>query len=463
MSQIRLYKIALLAGLIVLNLQAYSLAIELCEIQIIDAQNRWPVPLVELTTNHHVRFVTDNAGRIAFDLPELMNVETWFTIEGHGYSVKPDGFGNRGVRLTPRPGHALIVEVQRQLPAKRLGRLTGSGIFAESQKLGKELDWKESGVLGCDSVQIAKYHNKLYWAWGDTLIPEYPLGIFHMTSATSALNPLKTFEPPVRLDYNYFQDNRGKPRGVAKLPGKGPTWISRYTTLSDKNGKQHLVGAYVKIQPLLTAYESGLCVWNDQTEQFDRHTVLWTKSKETPKPKLAHDGHPIFWTDATGKKWLLFGDPFPSLKMPATFEAWSNPETWEHLEPQKMVTVAGGTELIEVHRGSIAWNDYRKKWVAIFTQLHGNASELGEIWYVEADHPTGPWAGAVKVVTHNKYTLYNPRLHPEFTDSDSPILLFEGTYTQQFSGNAEATPRYDYNQILNRLDLDDPEFVQALE
>ena len=32
----------------------------------------WPVALVELRTVHGVRFVTDSAGLVAFDLPELM-------------------------------------------------------------------------------------------------------------------------------------------------------------------------------------------------------------------------------------------------------------------------------------------------------------------------------------------------------------------------------------------------------
>ena len=40
--------------------------------------------------------------------------------------------------------------------------------------------------------------------------------------------------------------------------------------------------------------------------------------------------------------------------------------------------------------------------------------------------------------------------------SDSPILLFEGTYSQMFAGNPQITPRHDYNQILYRIDLDDP-------
>ena len=60
----------------------------------------------------------------------------------------------------------------------------------------------------------------------------------------------------------------------------------------------------------------------------------------------------------------------------------------------------------------------------------------------------------MKVVTHNNQTFYNPRLHPELTPKDSPVLLFEGTYTVSFTNNAAPTPRYEYNQMLYRLDLD---------
>ena len=70
-----------------------------------------------------------------------------------------------------------------------------------------------------------------------------------------------------------------------------------------------------------------------------------------------------------------------------------------------------------------------EKWVTIFTQLHGKPSLLGEIWYAESEAPTGPWKDAVKVVTHSNYTFYNPQLHPEFTEPDSPLLFFEATYT----------------------------------
>lgn len=107
------------------------------------------------------------------------------------------------------------------------------------------------------------------------------------------------------------------------------------------------------------------------------------------------------------------------------------------------------------HRGSIAWNKYRNKWVTVFCQLGGTPSGLGELWYAESDAPIGPWGPAVKVVTHNNYTFYNPTLHPEFTPVGSPILLFEATYTATFANHAFPTPRHDYNQVLYRLDLDD--------
>src|SRR5262249_47420062 len=160
-------------------------------------------------------FVTDNAGLIAFDLPELMGWETWFDVIGQGYEVPKDGFGYQGVRLKPQPGGKLKVEVKRSIIARRIGRLTGAGLFAESQKLGLEKGWRESNVLGCDSVQNAVYRGKMLWGWGDTTMANYPLGIFNMSSATTETRPLQSFEPPLRLPYDYFTGTNGLPRGVA--------------------------------------------------------------------------------------------------------------------------------------------------------------------------------------------------------------------------------------------------------
>ena len=411
--------------------------------------------MVELRTTHHVRFISDNAGVIAIDDRALMNREVWFHVIGHGYGVAADGFGYRGVRLTPRPAKTLTVEVTRSSIAKRIGRITGIGLFGECQKLGDELDWQDGPVVGCDSVQNAVHHGKMFWAWGDTAIASYPLGVFHMTSATTSLRPFASFQPPLRPRLNYFLQPNGRPRGIAKMPGQGPTWLTGYVSLPDKLGVQHLVAFYRKIKPPLETYEAGLCVWNDTSEQFDHLRTTWKKSDGKPAPTLVVDGHPSFWTDQQDRKWLLLGNPLPRVRLPATFEAWQDESQWEALSPQKRIASADKQLQIEPHSGSIAWNHYRGRWVTVFMQKFGKPSAFGTLWYAEADSPLGPWGPAVEVLSHENYTFYNPRLHPEFTSPDEPILLFEGTYTAEFADHPDPTPSYNYNQILYRLDLDD--------
>lgn len=434
---------------------------EPCKIVVTEKGSGWPVPLVELRTTHQARFVTDNAGVIAFDLPEMMGRETWFDIIGHGYGVKRDGFGMSGVRLVPEPGKTLSVEVERTIVAKRLGRLTGGGLFAESQKLGLETNWRETGVFGCDTVQNAIHNNKLFWLWGDTTLARYPLGIFHSTGAETAVQPFGNMQPPLRVNYDYFRDGQGNPRAISQLPGSGPTWVTGMVSLPDSNGVYRLGAVYAKINPPLESYETGLCVWNETTRNFDRLRVVWTKSSDAPKPPPAPDGHAAFWKDGQGKAWVLFGDPLPRLRCPATFEAWQNPATWEKLIPQAELPAADGGAPVKPHSGSIAWNAFRKKWITVFMQAFGKPSVFGEIWYAEADAPTGPWGKAIKVLSHDNYTFYNPRLHPESLPTDSPVVLFEGSYTIQFADKPAPTPRYDYTQILYRLDLDDPALAPA--
>jgi hypothetical protein len=86
---------------------------------------------------------------------------------------------------------------------------------------------------------------------------------------------------------------------------------------------------------------------------------------------------------------------------------------------------------------------------------YGGPSFLGECWYAEADRPEGPWAYAVKVVTHDKQDFYNPKQHPMFDADGGRTIYFEGTYTNSFSGNPHKTPRYEYNQMMYKLDLAD--------
>jgi len=80
---------------------------------------------------------------------------------------------------------------------------------------------------------------------------------------------------------------------------------------------------------------------------------------------------------------------------------------------------------------------------------------MGEIWYAEGDTPTGPWVFAKKVVSHNQY-FYNPVHHPYFDQKEGKTIYFEGTYTNIFNANPVIKPRYEYNQLMYRLSLEDP-------
>lgn len=431
-----------------------------CRIEVVEKGSGWPVPMVELTTTSQVSFYTDNAGLVAFDLPECMNRETWLTVRGQGYEMDKDGFGNRGVRFIPKPGGSKRIEVRRINVAKRLGRLTGAGIFAESQKLGEHLDWTESGVTGQDTVQIASHRGQLFWGWGDTNIFPYALGLFKTTGATTALSPLKSFEPPVELPFSYVRDGKGQLRNIIDLPNAGPIWVGGYASLPDRAGQDHLVCTYTKIRGPLEPLECGLADWDDVSSNWKALRTVWTNDG-SGRPPFVPNGHSALWTDEAGKKWTYFGEGLPNLRCPAKFEAWQDPAQWERLEhPKSLLSAADGTK-VEIASGSIAWSPCRKRWATIFNQKYGVPSALGEVWYAEAETPAGPWGWAVKVVSHDNYTFYNPLIHPELTPEGAHFLLFEGTYTAQFADHAASTPRYDYNQILYRLDLDDPALAVA--
>lgn len=425
-------------------------------IQVVERENGWPVSMVTLRTTHNLVWVSDNAGWIAVDQPELMGRDVYVHLEADGYERAPDGFGFRGARFFVEPGGTARLEVDRTAIARRLGRLTGAGRFAHSQRLGLERDESDSGVFGCDSVQLAVHQGRLFWLWGDTTLPHYPLGLFHASSATTPLRPPSGFRPPIRIRFDYFQGPAGRPRNVAEMPGEGPTWLSGYVSLPDRTGRARLVATYAKIQPPLTTYERGLCAWNEESAKFEPVRVIWRAADRTDEPAVVPVGHPVRWTDPEGEAWILFGDPFPTMRCPAQFEAWRDPARWVGIEPPPPLTAFAGGGPVEPHRGSVAWHPWRRRWVTVFTQRFGKPSAFGEVWFAEADAPTGPWDPAVKILSHRNYTFYNPRIHDEWLAADSPSLLFEGTYSREFADRPPPTPRYDYNQILYRLDLDDP-------
>jgi len=475
------------------------------EIICVDQDTNRGVPLVELTTVHNLQFVTDNAGRIAIHEPGLIGQTVFFHVRSHGYEFEADGFGYRGARVSLVPGAPVTLRLKRLNVAERLYRITGEGLYRDSVLLQHRTPLKEplgSGkVVGQDSAFAVSYRGKLFWFWGDTSRLSYPLGHFWMAGATSALPDAGGLDPAQGIDLEYFVDDEGFSRPMCRLGVKqGLIWADGFATVVDDNDQRRLVCHYAHMQSLEKMLGHGLAIYDDELEEFRRlseiemhHLWRWPAQSHTIQHQV------------DGAEYLLAGDVYPTIRVPARLSDFTNLssyEAWTCLKPgsteddpvpdrtadgqlrwrwsknappvdQKMevklvsagllradetrgqpVDVDSGKP-VKLHRGSVNWNQRRNCWIMIACE-QGGSSNLGEIWYSEAPEPTGPWRRAKKVVTHEQYSFYNPVHHASLDQQGGRYIYFEGTYTNTFSGNDVATPRYNYNQIMYRLDLNDP-------
>lgn len=465
-------------------------------IRVVDAATGRGVPLVELETVNHLVHVTDSAGVIAFHEPGLMEREVFFFVRSHGYEFPPDGLGNRGLKLTPRAGATATVRVTRRNVAERLYRLTGAGIYRDSVLAGLPVPLRapvlNAEVLGQDTVVVTPYRGKLHWFWGDTDRASYALGNFAAAGATSELPGRGGLAPDVGVDFTYFTDATGFARRMCPDFGEGLHWIESVFTVPDADGVERLVARVSSQKGLVLPHAWHLAIWNDARQVFESK-VRWVRPD-------GHDAAHPFRARSGGTDYLYL---YPNFRVPADLASLGDPARYEaftcvaddgrlpeggapvidrdadgapryawkrgadrlHEDRVKRLLAGGYLQPAEAWRplhdfatgasitpgrGSVCWNAHRRRWVMLVS------AQAGEIWFAEADTPTGPWAYAWRVVAHDQYNFYNPTQHPFFDGDGGRVVYFEGTYTASFSAAKSRTPRYDYNQIMYRLRLDDP-------
>jgi len=479
-------------------------------IRVVDSQTGRGVPLVELRTVHNTRYYTDSNGLVAFLEPGLMGRKVFYFVQSHGYEFAKDGFGFAGVSLEAREGTIAEIKIARRNLAERLYRVTGAGIYADSVLLGQPVPLREpllnGRVTGQDSVMAVPWGDRLWWFWGDTNRPGYPLGHFQTSGATSALPGRGGLDPGAGVNLDYFVDQEGFSRPMCPMAAPGPIWIEGLLVARDAGGTERLATHYSRMKDLGAMLEHGVMVFDEKDNAFKKYKQLDLGEKwRFPQ------GHPFLHQEGDASHYLL-GNPFvvarvkPELRCvvdPACYEAFTclkpgsryqkgdsqveraadghlvyawKPDTDPVAGAEERELMKAGTirpeevryqprdlesgKPIEIHFGSVTWNPFRKKWIMIAVQQGGPISFLGEVWYSESDAPTGPWMWARKIVTHDKYSFYNPVHHPFFDQQGGRIIYFEGTYASTFSGNPCPTPRYDYNQIMYRLDLADPRLTK---
>jgi hypothetical protein len=472
-------------------------AVGFFKITVVDEETGRGVPLVELKTTNQIRYYTDSNGIIAFSEPGLMDQRVSFHIRSHGYEFDGQTLGKPGTVLDVKEGGSAVLEIKRKNIAERLYRITGEGIFHHSLLTGDPVPTRSptlnGGVMGQDTDIVIPYRGKLYWFWGDTGGPAHFNGA--VSGATSELPGTGGLDPGVGIDLTYFVNESGFSKPMCPIPGPGLVWIDWLATAEDEEGTERLYAKYSRMKNLGEALERGVAVFNDEKEVFERHSQ-WDVRLGEPHRST----HP-FRAEIDGEDYYYFTSGFLYSRVKADHNYLVDPETYESFTPllagstyeegasrleresdgrpaygwktntdpvgytrQQELIAAGEIqqgegwlhltdietlEPIEPRTGSVFWNEYRQRWVMI---AEGN---IGEVWYAEADTPVGPWVFAVKIVNHDRYTFYNVTHHPFFDQEEGRLIYFDGTYTNSFSGNPDKTPRYNYNQIMYRLSLDD--------
>ena len=470
----------------------YGRSQDFFRIQVLDRQTGRGVPLVELRTVNNIRYHTDSNGVIAFSEPGLMGTEVFFFVSSHGYQFPKDGFGMRGTRLKAVAGDAATIKIDRINIAERLYRVTGGGIYRDSVLTGHPVPIEEpllnSRVFGQDSVYTCIYRGRLFWLWGDTAKPSYPLGHFGAAGAFSSLPDSGGLDPDLGVNLEYFIDQTGFSRPMCRMKDPGMYWLDGLLKAKDPSGNIRMIAMCSRMKSLGEAHERGMVIYNDETESFQ-----WLHRSGPDFLPYRSTGH-TFRLEVDGQFYHYFATQFPLTVRMRVKDNWKsvtdvnqyevytaignkNKYRWiktgqllkrqgttistlieqlqKEKDPVRLTDIESGKKIYP-HGGSINYNTYRNKWIMITVEHFGDSSMLGEVWYAEADSPMGPWKYAMKIATHNKYSFYNPVHHPYFDKEDGRIIYFEGTYTHTFSGTPEnATPRYDYNQIMYKLYLSD--------
>jgi len=417
------------------------------KIAVVDEETGRGVPLVELKTTNDVRYYTDSNGILAFFEPDLMGKEVFFYVKSHGYEFTEKLDEDVGKILKATRGGSAVLKIRRVNVAERLYRVTGEGIYRDSVLVGHPVPIKQQllngKVMGQDSVV----------------------------------------------------NESGFSKPMCPLPDPGLVWLSWALALPDDKGTERLIAGYSRIKNLDEAYERVIGVFNDKTESFERLVRLDVSLKE---PTLA--GHP-FRATAAGDDYFYFAGRRLFTRIKADLKHLADPKTNESFTPltagskyekaaskldrssdgrliyawkvntdavnqerQQELIAAGKMkpeealwqlrdsdtgQAIAASPASVFWNDFRQRWVML-------VERFGQVWYAEGDTLVGPWVYAKKIVTHDRYSFYNVTQHPYFDQDGGRLIYFEGTYADTFANPPDITPRYNYNQIMYRLILDDP-------
>lgn len=472
-------------------------------LRFIDSANGRPVPLVDVELFNALRLSSDNLGHIAINEPDLTGRKVRLLIRGHGYRYPHlDIFRERAIGLEIKPGETAEIKLERTVAGERLYRITGSGRFRDSLLAGKisgsGYNDLPGNATGLDSAIPVWWKNRLFCFWGDTLGTDR----INLCGSGGQIMTESPDVPEKALPISFFCARSGFTKPMIKPDAIGFIWIETVLPLLTATGREVLAARYVKHKTLEEAVETGFAIFQPGRQQFslikrlkssrphksahaapvydsarpafcvqpwektdtslsnfinphtyEYYTCLQPASKNATAKNVAFEGRPqVVRRNGAGQpvfSWVKGGVPFSPANQRLLQAAGLIKPSERWLE---LTEIGSGTKNTDFS-GSISWNSFRKRWVMI---AQGNT---GEIWFSEADTYTGPWIYARRIVEHDGYNFYNPVHHSWFDTNEGRTIYFEGTYTSFFTRENYKTPRADYNQVMYRLDITNPDLI----
>jgi len=479
--------VTLLVVVVLVSSSSSSSSSRHIRIDVVDDKTGHGVPLVMLTTNFYTRYFSDSAGRVAIE-NDLENQNVWFSVLTDGYDLNVErtkGAVQYGspydagivVNLTNDEEH--VVYMKRNQIARRAYRLTGQGLYRDSVLTNASIPDSArnramidplSGVTGQDTLQVVNYQNAVWYFFGDTVCPRSArqnncdsTGMYTVGAVSSTIEKART-DPPT---FEYIAVG-GSPTPIAPLyPLEQNTWTAAMFTSSDE---KDMYAAYFK-NPGDGASPSearqGMMIWNgtqmvELGNEWPRDTTLSLNGAHTIQvlsPKDMASGMNDF-------AWFVNGAV--SSRVRRTRNDVANYSAFEKLDPPKSPSYSCNT---------VNWNTYAQKYLCLGDNKVGNNESFGgtvPLTIAWSDSLLGPYVNATVILDHGRtgMSCYNG-LHLPHMDQDQFVTV-ACTFTAMWSntnrtpnlwstclfgqnshqGCARVVPRYEYNNIVSKVDLD---------
>jgi len=438
-------------------------------IHVVDEADGRGIPMAIVRMSNGVEHLTDSAGWIRIDEPGLMHSRVRLEIHSPGYRMPARGKDSAAVELQFSTTGDVVVPLVRVDIAQRMYRVTGTGIYRDSELLNREVPLPignhAAGLVSAWGVQRASIGKKVVWCWRQSLLSHGGMTSVSVAGAWSDFPEHGGLDPTQGIHFAYLPAGTEQVHSLLTAEDPGAIWIEGLTSVPDETGKLNLVAHYIRQGAEGERAEHGIAIWTDE-KRFERIVVL---------------GDEYEWQFPAGQ--CVTRQPFCHVRCPARLDAVRNPGAFEALswdttshkytwqqsrppmsqreestwiaegsisQPRTQVRDHNSQKPVPVQESSIEWNPHHRCYVMIASSVDG------DVWFCESRHLEGPWENAIRIISAEPGRCSSPVQHPFMNQDGGRIIWFETALLDS------GLPRYDRNELMHRLDLDDPRLKPAL-